>query len=330
MKSSSDNNCISIAYSSDSDDAFMLWALENNKIAWEDLAFTFYRADIQELNTKAMQGKFDVSAISAAAYPRVSHYYQLLDVGTSVANAAGPIVLGKENLADWRQLRGQRIAVPGLNTTAYMALRRVLPEFEAVPMNFLRIMPAVLNDEVDAGIVIHELQLTYAQHGLSKILDLGAVWRELYNLPLPLGLNVIAKRLPWAKRQQIATLLRASIKYGLEHRQEALAAATTQAETNIGIEQGDIYIERYVNAQTLQLDDKTKQGLDFLLQGESVLEMAAIAAKMRAGGIMTSAEAVYLFEQAELLDVMRLADEVNRARNQEHVYYNVNRPHQSD
>ena len=325
MKSSSDDQHISIAYSSDSDDAFMLWALENKKIAWTNFSFTFYRADIQELNTKAMQGEFDVSAISAAAYPRVAHYYQLLDVGTSVANAAGPIVLSKEGMSDWRQLRGKRIAVPGLNTTAYMALRRIMPDFAAVPMHFLRIMPAVLSGKVDAGVVIHELQLTYAQHGFTKILDLGAVWQERYQLPLPLGVNVIAKRLPWGIRQQVAALLRASIEYGLTHRQETLAAATTHAETDIGIELGDVYIERYVNAQTLQLDNETRQGLDFLLQGEPVLEMPAIAAKIQAGGVMTRDEAVYLFEQAELLDVMQLADAVNRERNHAHVYYNVNR-----
>ena len=325
MKSSSEHKQISIAYSSDSDDAFMLLALENQKIAWGAYDFTFYRGDIQELNCKAMQGEFDVSAISAAAYARVAHYYQLLDVGTSVANHAGPIVIGKESSDDWQQLRGKRIAVPGTNTTAYMALRRILPEFEAVPMHFLRIMPAVLNDEVDAGVVIHELQLTYAQQGLACLLDLGAVWRELYDQPLPLGLNVIAKRLPWNDRHQIAALLRASIKYGLEHRQETLQAATAKAETNIGVELGDVYIERYVNAQTLQLDDETRQGLDFLLQGKPVLEMPALAAKMQAGGVMTREEAVYLFEQAELLDVMRLADTVNRERNREHVYYNVNR-----
>lgn len=325
MKSSFDTQQISIAYSSDSDDAFMLWALEQQKIARENFRFTFYRGDIQELNDKAMQGEFDVTAISAAAYARVAHHYQLLDVGTSVANAVGPIIISKEGIDDWQELCGKRIAVPGLNTTAYMALRRILPEFEAVPLNFLDIMPAVLNDTVEAGVVIHELQLTYAQHGLTKVLDLGAAWQELYHRPLPLGVNVIAKRLPWGERQQIAALLRASIRYGLEHRQEALAAATAQAETNIGVELGDIYIERYVNGQTLQLDDETKQGLNFLLQGKPVLAMPAIAAKIQAGGVMTREEAVYLFEQADLLDVMRLADTVNRARNDEHAYYNVNR-----
>ncbi len=326
MKSSSDKQQISIAYSSDSDDAFMLWALENQKIAWHGYDLNFYRGDIQELNTKAMHGEFDVTAISAAAYARVAHHYQLLDVGASIAAAAGPIVISRAREDDWRrQLQGKRIAVPGENTTAYMALRRMLAEFEAVPMHFLRIMPAVLNGEVDAGVVIHELQLTYAQHGLAKVLDLGAQWQELYARPLPLGVNVIAKRLPWADRQQIAALLRASIKYGLEQRQEALSAATARAETNIGLELGDVYIARYVNAQTLQLDAEAKQGLDFLLQGEPILTMPAIAAKMQAGGVMTREEAVYLFEQAELLDVMRLADTINRERNDEQVCYNVNR-----
>ena len=116
------------------------------------------------------------------------------------------------------------------------------------------------------------------------------------------------------KRLQIAALLRASINYGLEHRQETLQAATAKAETNIGVELGNVYIERYVNAQTVQLDDETRQGLDFLLQGKPELEMPALAAKMQAGGVMTREEAVYLFEQAELLDVMRLADTVNRER----------------
>ena len=325
MKSSSNIQQISIAYSSDSDDAFMLGALENQKIDWGSYDFNFHRGDIQELNDRAMQGEFDVSAISAAAYARVAHRYQLLEVGTSVADATGPIVIGKEGRDDWRQLTGARIAVPGLNTTAHMALRRILPEFVAVPMHFLHIMPAVLKGEVEAGVVIHELQLTYAQHSLAKILDLGAVWQELYGLPLPLGVNVVAKRLPWEVRQQLAALLRASIEYGLEHRQETLAAATAQAETSISPALGDVYIARYVNAQTLQLDHRTEQGLNFLLQGTPELDTSAIAAKMLAGGIMTGDEAVYLYEQAELLDVMRLADTINRERNHARVYYNVNR-----
>ena len=119
MKSSSNIQQISIAYSSDSDDAFMLGALENQKIDWGSYDFNFHRGDIQELNDRAMQGEFDVSAISAAAYARVAHRYQLLEVGTSVADAAGPIVIGKEGRDDWRQLTGARIAVPGLNTTAH-------------------------------------------------------------------------------------------------------------------------------------------------------------------------------------------------------------------
>ncbi len=325
MRSSSDPKHLSIAYSADSDDAFMLWALENQKIAWENFVFTFYRGDIQELNDRAVQGTFDVSAISAASYPRVSHHYQLLDVGTSVAETTGPIVIAKKNKSDWRQLRGKRVAVPGLQTTAYLALRRILPEFDALPRPSLHIVAAVLEGEAEAGVVIHELQLTYAQHGLTCLLDLGAVWQERYELPLPLGVNVIAQRLPWGTRQRITALLRTSIEYGLAHRQETVRAATEKAATRLDTTLGDVYIARYVNAQTLQLDDRTRQGLEFLWHGQPRLETSAITAKLRAGGILTREEAVYLFEQAELLAVMRLADEINRMRNGEQVYYNVNR-----
>lgn len=327
MKSSCDPQRISIAYSSDSDDAFMMLALEERKIPWGNYEFTFQRGDIEELNRRAEQGEFDVSAISAAAYARVAHRYQLLEVGTSCAHDAGPVVIAAKDkqLSDLQQLRGKRIAVPGLRTSAVMALRRLLPDFTAVAVNFLQVLPTLLRDEVDAGVVIHELQLTYAEHGLCKVADLGAAWRSRYDLPLPLGVNVISKRLPWEDRQQIAALLRASITHGLEHRQETLQAATASADLNIGVELGNVYIDRYVNATTLQLDATTRRGLNFLLEGEAALQMPDIATKVMQGGVVTREEALYLFEEAELLDVMQLADRLNRQRNGEQVYYNVNR-----
>ena len=327
MKSFSDHKQVNIAYSSDSDDAFMMLALENQKIAWDDYHFTFYRGDIQELNDKAQQGEFDVTAISAAAYGLVAHHYQLLEVGASVADDAGPVLVTKQGskIASLEQLRGKSIAVPGLNTTAYMALRRILPDFGAVPLPFTDIATAVLEGEVDAGVIIHELQLTYAEHGLTKIIDLGTAWQQQYNMTLPLGVNVIAKRLPWADRQKITQLLRASVEYGLEHRQETLKAATKKAVTDIGVELGDVYIEHYVNEQTLELDDYTRRGVNFLVQGENKQELQSISAKMWSGGILTREEAIYLFEEANVTEVMQLADRMNRERNGDRVYYNVNR-----
>ena len=327
MKSPSERIPISIAYSSDSDDAFMLHALETGKIAVGDYDFTFQRGDIQELNDRAQLGEFDVSAISAAAYARVAHHYQLLEVGTSVAIATGPIVITTldSSIAALNQLRGSRVAVPGLHTTACLALCRLLPDVEVVPQHFLQIVEAVRRGEVAAGVVIHELQLTYAEHSLRMLADLGALWQQRYDRPLPLGINVIARRLPFVMRQEIAQLLRASIVFGLEHRQETLAAATAQAVTDIDVYQGDVYVARYVNATTVQLDTNTRRGLDFLLEGEEALQLDALATKIRRGGVVTRREAVYLFEHVDLLDVMQLADTLNQARNGDRVYYNVNR-----
>lgn len=264
MKSSCKKD-VKIAYSSDSDDAFMFMALENKKIPWDDYDFSFYRADIQELNEKAAQGEFEVSAVSVAAWPHISTHYHVLSVGASVAAEAGPVMITtRETLpADFA---GCRVAFPGAWTTAFLATRSLWPNIVPVHLHFLQIMPAVLKGEVDAGVLIHELQLDYGSYPVRKVLDLGAAWHEKNNYPLPLGVNVMRKDLAREDGRRIAHMIRASIAYGLSHRAETLRAANAKAVTSIDPALGDDYIARYVNATTLHLSPAAKRGIDLLLQ----------------------------------------------------------------
>lgn len=256
---------IKIAYSSDSDDAFMFMALENEKVAWRDYSFSFYRADIQELNEKAAQGEFEVSAVSVAAWPHISTRYHMLGVGASVADKAGPIMITtRETLP--ADLAGCRIAFPGAWTTAFLATKSLWPDIVPIHMHFLQIMPAVLDGKVDAGVLIHELQLGYESYPVRKVLDLGMAWRKKNDHPLPLGVNVIRKDLSAEDAHRITHTIRASITYGLSHRAETLQAANAKAVTSIDPALSDDYIKRYVNATTLHLSPAAKQGIDLLLQ----------------------------------------------------------------
>ncbi|MGH9470770.1 MAG: menaquinone biosynthesis family protein [Terriglobia bacterium] len=253
---------ISLAHSPDSDDAFMFYALATRKIPTDNFRFTHTLEDIQTLNEKACEGVYDLTAISFHAYAYVAGQYMLLPSGASFGDGYGPIVVAKGSLGG--SLRGRRIAVPGRMTTAYLALMLYESEIETFVLPFDRILEAVSSGEADAGVIIHEGQLTYGLEGLSKAVDLGEWWRQETGLPLPLGGNVIRRSLGREVIRRISRLLRASIRYGLEHREEALSYALQFAR---GIDNftADKFVSMYVNEWTVDYGERGRKAVQALL-----------------------------------------------------------------
>jgi len=254
---------IRIAHSPDSDDAFMFYALAQNKIPTGDFCFTHKLEDIESLNRRALKGEFEVSAISIHAYAYVADRYMLLPSGASMGDRYGPIVVSSNPLNN-QDLRGRKIGVPGTMTTAYLTLRLFQPDFDPVVIPFDQIMDAVARKEVDAGLLIHEGQLTYGQMGLHKVVDLGEWWFGRTGLPLPLGGNGIRRDLGTDCIREVSRLIRESIQYALDHRQEALAHALSYAR---GLNAGDAdqFVSMYVNARTLDYGEDGRRAVRMLL-----------------------------------------------------------------
>ena len=259
---------ISLAFSPDTDDQFMVQALRERKLDWGPYEFEFIVGDIQELNEAARHGKYDITAISMAAYPDLRDEYLLMPVGSSIGDGFGPAVVtrpgGILDLAG-PGLAGKRVAVPGLRTSAFLAARVLLGEFEAVPMYFMDIAPAVREGRVDAGILIHEMQIDCETHGLIKAADLGALWFGRFGLPIPLGGNAIRRGLGEEHVTALTRLFRDSITTGLAARQETLKGAISTAVAKLDENLGDRYISMYVNHRSLGLQDDVMEGLDRLL-----------------------------------------------------------------
>ena len=257
---------IRVAHSPDSDDAFMFYALAEGKVDTGDLEYVHELSDIESLNRRAMKAELEVSAVSIHAYAYIAKDYALLGSGSSMGDGYGPrLVSTAPRPADPRAaLHGRRIAVPGLLTTAYLALRLYQPEFEPVVMAFDRIEEAVHAGDVDAGLLIHEGQLTFADDGLHLWQDLGAWWLEDTGLPLPLGGNVVRRDLGPAVVEQIGRDLRASIVYGLEHRAPALAHAK-QFNRGISDERTDTFVGMYVNDWTVDYGERGREAVRALL-----------------------------------------------------------------
>src|SRR3954454_18680856 len=241
---------IRVGHSPDSDDAFMFYALTHDKFDTGGLRFLHPLKDIETLNRRALAGELEVSAVSIHAYAHLAERYALLASGSSMGDRYGPTIITREpaSLAD---LRGRTIAIPGTLTTAYLALQICLGrDVPTVVMPFDQILPAVAEGSVDAGLIIHEGQLYYGDRGLHKVVDLGQWWFDTYNLPLPLGGNVVRRDLGDELIGQIARLLKASIRYALDHRQEALAYALQYAR-DLDPALADRFVGMYVNDWTL-------------------------------------------------------------------------------
>src|ERR1700710_1238602 len=226
-----DSPVFTLGHSPDPDDAFMFYAMAENKIDLRGYEFEHRLEDIQTLNERALRGELHISAISIHAYAFVSDRYALLLCGASMGDGYGPMIVSlaqdappagasDETIRDW--LRGQTIAIPGLMTSAYLALRTYLGEFEHIVVPFDQIFDAVRNGRAAAGLIIHEGQLTYARSGFTKVVDLGEWWKRETLLPLPLGGNVLRKDIQGSVRSELLQIMRESIDYGLAHREEAV------------------------------------------------------------------------------------------------------------
>jgi 1,4-dihydroxy-6-naphthoate synthase len=254
---------IRVAHSPDSDDAFMFYALAAGKLETGTLHFRHRLEDIETLNRKALKGEYEVTAVSIHAYAYIADRYRLLPSGASMGDRYGPIVVARR---DFRpdELRGKAIAVPGTMTTAFLVLKLFQPEFTPVVMPFDRIMEAVSRGDAEAGLLIHEGQLTYSLLGLHKILDLGEWWHEFTGLPLPLGGNAVRRDLGDRLILEISALIRASITYALEHREEALRHALQYAR-DLNLPQADRFVGMYVNERTLDYGVDGRQAVSLLL-----------------------------------------------------------------
>mgnify|MGYP001243076363 FL=1 len=264
-----------LGHSPDPDDAFMFYAMAENKIDLRGYQFQHILQDIQTLNERATRGELHISAISIHSYAYVLDKYALLPCGASMGDGYGPMLIAtqrdglRENAGDdeiraW--LKGKRIAVPGKLTSAFLALQLYLgADFEFVVVPFDQIFRHVRNGESPVGLIIHEGQVTYARDGFVKVRDLGEWWKEETGLPLPLGGNVIRKDIPPAVRSEINQILRESIAYGLSHRADGVAHAMPLAR-DMDTTLADKFIGMYVNHYTLDYGDKGRQAIRLFLQ----------------------------------------------------------------
>lgn len=254
---------LKLAHSPDSDDAFMFYALATHKIRSEAVRFNHVLEDIQTLNEKAQSEVYDVTAVSFHAYAYLAENYVLLPSGASFGDGYGPIVVGHGTLGP-DGLKGKRVAVPGKMTTAYLALLLYERQIEPLVTPFDQIIERVASGGADAGVVIHEGQLTYSLEGLSKQVDLGEWWQDETGLPLPLGGNVIRRSLGPAVIREASRLLRESIRYGLDHREEALVYAM-QFSRGLDVSTADRFIAMYVNDWTLDYGARGRDAVQLLL-----------------------------------------------------------------
>jgi 1,4-dihydroxy-6-naphthoate synthase len=255
---------IKLAHSPDSDDAFMFYALATHKLATPGYKYTHILSDIQSLNEAALAETYDVTALSFAAYPSLRDKYLLLDCGASFGEGYGPIVVATAPMKAL-ELKGKRIGVPGLKTSAYLTLKLLEPNFEPVVMPFDKISEAVRNDVVEAGLLIHEGQLFFPRLGLHRVVDLGLWWQEQTSLPLPLGGNAVRRSLGPDTGRLIARTIRDSVAYGLEHRDEALNYAM-QFARDMDAELADKFVGMYVNKWTLGYGEKGKKAVRELIE----------------------------------------------------------------
>jgi 1,4-dihydroxy-6-naphthoate synthase len=248
-----------LGHSPDPDDAFMFYAMAANKIDLRGYRFKHQLEDIQTLNERAMRGELHISAVSIHAYAYVSDKYLLLPCGASMGDGYGPLVIEKHrtpnaehrtsNEEERERLRNCLIAVPGTMTSAFLALKLYLGEFNYVVVPFDQIFEAVRSGRADAGLIIHEGQLTYTHSGFAKLVDLGEWWKNRTGLPLPLGGNVLRRDIPLEIQSELSAILRQSIEFGLAHRAEAVQHSMPYAR-DMGSDLASKFIGMYVNEFT--------------------------------------------------------------------------------
>ena len=251
------------AHSPDSDDAYMFYALATRKIRSSLVEFTHVLEDIQSLNQKARAGKYELTAISYHAYPFVADKYVLMAAGSSVGDGYGPTLVSAHPMTV-EELKGKRIAIPGKLTTAYLTLRLMQPDFDAVEVPFDEILDAVSENRADAGLVIHEAQLTFAKGGFHEVIDLGRWWKDKYDLPLPLGANVLRRNLGPEIASECCRMMRESIQYALDHREESLVYAL-QFARDMDPSLAEKFVGMYVNHYTVDCGELVPKAAQKLL-----------------------------------------------------------------
>ncbi|MBK9170056.1 MAG: ABC transporter substrate-binding protein [Bryobacterales bacterium] len=251
------------AHSPDSDDAFMFYGLATRKVRSATITFRHVLEDIETLNRKAMEGAYELTAISYHAYPHVADKYVLMASGSSVGDGYGPMVVATRpmELAD---LKGKKIAIPGTLTTAYLAFKLIEPDFTPVAVPFDKVLDAVRERSADAGLIIHEAQLTYAKGGFHRVLDLGRWWKTEYDLPLPLGANALLRSLDGETRAECCRMMRESIQYALDNHDEALAYAM-QFARDMDTRLAEKFVGMYVNHYTVDCGELVPKAAQMLL-----------------------------------------------------------------
>jgi 1,4-dihydroxy-6-naphthoate synthase len=260
---------IHVAHSPDSDDAFMFYALAAGKIDTEGLTYVHELQDIESLNQRALRGELEVTAVSIHAYAYLTDQYALLPHGASMGDQYGPRLVSRTP-ATRADVKGKRIAIPGPLTSAYLSLQMYEPDFDAVFTPFDMIEDAVVNGDVDMGLLIHEGQLTFGERGLHLVADMGVWWFEETGLPLPLGGNVVRKDLGVELTSKVSKHLRASIAYGLDHRVAALDHSMQYAR-GLDRAKADTFVGMYVNDWTLDYGERGREAVRrFLERGVSL------------------------------------------------------------
>ncbi len=264
--SSSEKLLINIGHSPDPDDAFMFHALANDKIETGRYEFTHTLQDIETLNHRALKGELELTAVSLHGYAYMTDKYAICSCGASMGDNYGPMVVARKPCSI-EDLKGKKIAVPGELTSAFLALKLLLGDtFTHEVHDFDQILNVVAAGDADAGLIIHEGQLTYENQGLSLIVDLGKWWyEETDGLPLPLGANAIRKDLGREVMEEVTAILKQSIQYGLDHREDALTHAL-QYGRDLDRAKADKFVGMYVNDWTLDFGEKGRQAVRLLLQ----------------------------------------------------------------
>ena len=251
------------AHSPDSDDAFMFYGLATRKVRSSRVTFRHVLSDIETLNRKAVEGVYDLSAISYHAYPYVVDKYVLMASGSSIGDGYGPMVVALHPMEP-EEIKGKKIAIPGTMTTAYLSLKIFEPDFEAVIVPFDKILETVTNGGADAGLIIHEAQLTYNKTGFHRVLDMGRWWKDTYELPLPLGCNVLLRALPDDVKSECCRMMRDSIQYALDNHAEALEYAL-QFARDMEPRLAEKFVGMYVNHYTVDAGDVIPKAAQKLL-----------------------------------------------------------------